>query len=99
MTSQIKQFIIPDKWKDDPNHSVSVEMPPFTKVISVGYNGDETLVVWGIVRNGGDDGGVGFTFQIRKSGETLGSGNFDARFIDMVNIDNEPHAVFLGGIA
>ena len=99
MQSAVKAFPIPAEWKDSPDHTISVEMPPFTKVISVGYNKDKELVAWGVVRDGWGDGGVGFTLQIRKENESLGGGNFDAQFVNMVEIDSEPHAVFLGGIA
>ena len=99
MKSSVRAFPIPAEWEDSPDHTISVEMPPFTKVISVGYDKDKALVAWGVVRDGWDNGGGGFTFQIRKPEEELGSGNFDAQFIEMVDIDGEPHAVFLGGIA
>ena len=95
----IKSFPIPDGWQESANRTVTVDMPPFTKIISAGYDRNEILVVWGVVRSGWDnDRTVDYTIHIRGSNEKIESTGETATFIDMVTINDKPHAIFVGGV-
>ena len=93
----IKSFPIPDGWRESETGTVAVGMPPFTKIVSVGYDEDDALVAWGVVRTSWETADIDYSFHIRKSNEEIGGSVANANFIDMVTIDDEPHAVFTGG--
>jgi hypothetical protein len=95
----IKSFPIPDGWRESPNKTVAVDMPPFTKILSADHDRNGELVVWGVVRSGWNgDSTVDYTIHVRKSNESIESDGQTATFIDMVTIDGEPHAIFVGGV-
>ena len=104
----IKSFPIPDGWRESPNKTVAVDMPPFTKILSADHDRNGELVVWGAVHSVWNrDKPVDYTIHVRKSNESISQALWTglyhdrdacSKFIDMVTIDGEPHAIFVGGV-
>ena len=97
MSGEIRSFPIPQDWKSAKDGKGAMDMPIFTKIINVGYNEHQALMVWGIVQDGWKDQVAPYKFQIRKDGDRMEGSDTTSQFIGMVDIDGTNHAVFFGG--